>query len=448
MSGENVIARRFGPVSSSNGKYLYHRKHTGERPFPCHCGKAFSRLDNLRQHAATVHSDSIELNDRMLRALAPVHAALSQRAGKEQRQRGEVLSVPKTAGERAKSVQPKKAKRPPKALVSEGHGAMGQMPMMHPGRHLGPEMPPPSSIHPGQPGFQLHHPLSSSITSHGGDGMSHYPHTSIPQSGGSMQGMYMGQPHNQPAPPPWFPPHTAESQRPESSYRPGTGARPGTGYAPPHSSSGVSPLLPGPPQSAGLSGYGHYGRSPQEQPPGFQYEPFPHGIRPGSKQPVSLQLQHPPRSSVSAMGGQSAASADGRFPERPDTATSPYLHVPAATSAPPYISTYGHVQLPNNTGLNLPHNQQPPRSAHGDVYHQQGPPGTAPSTGRPGTSFLQHQQQQMPMSQSGPYQSSHGSSGHSSRLTGNSSQHSMGQVTHQQIQEIYGNSGATQESPF
>ncbi|PWN28966.1 hypothetical protein BDZ90DRAFT_135486 [Jaminaea rosea] len=25
------------------------RKHTGERPFQCHCGKAFSRLDNLRQ---------------------------------------------------------------------------------------------------------------------------------------------------------------------------------------------------------------------------------------------------------------------------------------------------------------------------------------------------------------------------------------------------------------
>ncbi|KZO89746.1 hypothetical protein CALVIDRAFT_491428, partial [Calocera viscosa TUFC12733] len=29
------------------------RKHTGERPFKCHCGKQFSRLDNLRQHAHT-----------------------------------------------------------------------------------------------------------------------------------------------------------------------------------------------------------------------------------------------------------------------------------------------------------------------------------------------------------------------------------------------------------
>ena len=31
------------------------RKHTGERPFQCHCLRRFSRLDNLRQHAQTVH---------------------------------------------------------------------------------------------------------------------------------------------------------------------------------------------------------------------------------------------------------------------------------------------------------------------------------------------------------------------------------------------------------
>lgn len=31
------------------------RKHTGERPFTCHCQRKFSRLDNLRQHAQTVH---------------------------------------------------------------------------------------------------------------------------------------------------------------------------------------------------------------------------------------------------------------------------------------------------------------------------------------------------------------------------------------------------------
>ena len=76
------------------------RKHTGERPFPCHCGKAFSRLDNLRQHAATVHSDQAPLNDSMLTSLTPVHAALSQRANRDQRKRGEVVEVPKNAVER------------------------------------------------------------------------------------------------------------------------------------------------------------------------------------------------------------------------------------------------------------------------------------------------------------------------------------------------------------
>lgn len=37
------------PVADEN------RKHTGERPFQCHCSRRFSRLDNLRQHAQTVH---------------------------------------------------------------------------------------------------------------------------------------------------------------------------------------------------------------------------------------------------------------------------------------------------------------------------------------------------------------------------------------------------------
>jgi hypothetical protein len=146
------------------------------------------------------------------------------------------------------------------------------------------------------------------------------------------------------------------------------------------------------------------------------------------------------------MGGHSAASVDGRFSDRPGTATSPYLQIPSLTSAPPYAPTYAHVQPPS-AGGQLTFSPHPPRSSQpAEMYHQH--PGTAPSTGRLGTGILQHQQHQSMPLHSGPYHSSHGSSGHSSRLTGNSSQHSMGQVTHQQIQEIYGNSGATQESPF
>ena len=41
------------------------RKHTGERPFQCHCNRRFSRLDNLRQHAQTVHVNEDIPNDSL-----------------------------------------------------------------------------------------------------------------------------------------------------------------------------------------------------------------------------------------------------------------------------------------------------------------------------------------------------------------------------------------------
>ncbi|KAF5318040.1 hypothetical protein D9619_012026 [Psilocybe cf. subviscida] len=53
------------------------RKHTGERPFACHCSKQFSRLDNLRQHAQTVHADRPELNARMMARLVEVQGTMA-----------------------------------------------------------------------------------------------------------------------------------------------------------------------------------------------------------------------------------------------------------------------------------------------------------------------------------------------------------------------------------
>ncbi|OCH87270.1 hypothetical protein OBBRIDRAFT_696756, partial [Obba rivulosa] len=53
------------------------RKHTGERPFTCHCGKQFSRLDNLRQHAQTVHADKADQNERMMQELTSLHASMT-----------------------------------------------------------------------------------------------------------------------------------------------------------------------------------------------------------------------------------------------------------------------------------------------------------------------------------------------------------------------------------
>ncbi|KAI9570716.1 hypothetical protein HD554DRAFT_2017943 [Boletus coccyginus] len=67
------------------------RKHTGERPFTCHCSKQFSRLDNLRQHAQTVHSDKQEQNERMMRDLTSLHASMAaaNKAGQPRGKRGQ-----------------------------------------------------------------------------------------------------------------------------------------------------------------------------------------------------------------------------------------------------------------------------------------------------------------------------------------------------------------------
>ena len=54
----NILHGIYGKFLKSIDDFLFtnwDRKHTGERPFQCHCSRRFSRLDNLRQHAQTVH---------------------------------------------------------------------------------------------------------------------------------------------------------------------------------------------------------------------------------------------------------------------------------------------------------------------------------------------------------------------------------------------------------
>ncbi|KAG6331020.1 hypothetical protein ID866_8070 [Astraeus odoratus] len=81
------------------------RKHTGERPFTCHCSKQFSRLDNLRQHAQTVHADKQEQNDRMMRDLTSLHASMAaaNKAGQPRGKRGQATSTATVAAIAASS---------------------------------------------------------------------------------------------------------------------------------------------------------------------------------------------------------------------------------------------------------------------------------------------------------------------------------------------------------
>ena len=36
--------------------------HTGEKPFKCHCGKAYARLQHLQRHTKTHHQSSAQIN--------------------------------------------------------------------------------------------------------------------------------------------------------------------------------------------------------------------------------------------------------------------------------------------------------------------------------------------------------------------------------------------------
>ncbi|KAJ7664112.1 hypothetical protein B0H17DRAFT_303909 [Mycena rosella] len=95
------------------------RKHTGERPFACHCSKQFSRLDNLRQHAQTVHSapEDKPLNERMMRALAGVNASMM--AGVRGRRRFSPSSSPSSTPASASPYPPS----PPASSSSAYYGA-------------------------------------------------------------------------------------------------------------------------------------------------------------------------------------------------------------------------------------------------------------------------------------------------------------------------------------
>ncbi|KAI9841675.1 MAG: hypothetical protein M1837_000469 [Sclerophora amabilis] len=67
--GQRFFCTDFPPctLSFTRSEHLarHIRKHTGERPFQCHCARKFSRLDNLRQHAQTVHVNEEIPNDSL-----------------------------------------------------------------------------------------------------------------------------------------------------------------------------------------------------------------------------------------------------------------------------------------------------------------------------------------------------------------------------------------------
>ncbi|KAI5475383.1 hypothetical protein MNV49_001451 [Pseudohyphozyma bogoriensis] len=92
------------------------RKHTGERPFKCHCGRTFSRLDNVRQHAGTVHAESPQKNAATMAQLVQLHNSLSATSAQNQIERGMVVKDPAAIAaskkRRAKASDPDKKEQP------------------------------------------------------------------------------------------------------------------------------------------------------------------------------------------------------------------------------------------------------------------------------------------------------------------------------------------------
>nr|GAT47114.1 predicted protein [Mycena chlorophos] len=116
------VCRGFGQcsMSFSRSEHLarHIRKHTGERPFNCHCGKQFSRLDNLRQHAQTVHADKPAENETMMRQLANLHASITgQVPSPPLPTTGTTAAAPKATRAAAKAARKPSTKRAKQAAV-------------------------------------------------------------------------------------------------------------------------------------------------------------------------------------------------------------------------------------------------------------------------------------------------------------------------------------------
>ena len=166
------------------------RKHTGERPFQCHCNRRFSRLDNLRQHAQTVHvneeipTDSLaatgtrfqrQIRTDRVRPTGRPRTGTGGSTGGHSRGHSRNLSASSVGSTSSNySVVTEGKRRPPPLLMANdnmGRANLGiEPPQTPPAQYRGynPNSPSgmstPTSAHfsatPGSPGF-----LSSSMTS-------------------------------------------------------------------------------------------------------------------------------------------------------------------------------------------------------------------------------------------------------------------------------------------
>ncbi|PLB53052.1 putative C2H2 transcription factor [Aspergillus steynii IBT 23096] len=163
------------------------RKHTGERPFQCHCSRRFSRLDNLRQHAQTVHvneeipGDSLaatgtrfqrQIRTDRVRPPGRARAGTAGSQGTHSRGHSRNLSASSITSTASTYSQPQEFRRRPPPLIMANDGrarlamdTMADPPSTPPGQVRG--IPGPAAT--GSPY------ASSHIFSAGGSGSPHVP---------------------------------------------------------------------------------------------------------------------------------------------------------------------------------------------------------------------------------------------------------------------------------
>lgn len=208
------------------------RKHTGERPFQCHCNRRFSRLDNLRQHAQTVHvneeipTDSLAATgtrfqrtirtEKIPRNPRPRSSTMSS-TGSQSRGHSRNVSASSIGSTSSNYSTVTEAKRRPPPLLMANDASRPKLgiepPSTPPGQYHGPHSPggfstPTSATYPvtpGSPGYgsSFGSPMSSASRMYG-------PRTpgrrlSVPSGPNPFQAQYQAQyqpsPYNQMGPP-------------------------------------------------------------------------------------------------------------------------------------------------------------------------------------------------------------------------------------------------------
>ncbi|KAL2826973.1 hypothetical protein BDW59DRAFT_59063 [Aspergillus cavernicola] len=194
--GQRFYCTDFPPCSLSftRSEHLarHIRKHTGERPFQCHCSRRFSRLDNLRQHAQTVHvneeipGDSLaatgtrfqrQIRTDRVRPQGRARAGTAGSQGAHSRGHSRNLSTTSIASTVSTFSQPQELRRrpPPPLIMANDAGArprlaydsMMDAPATPPGQvralaaPLGGSPYTPSRVYPGSNASPMH------VSSHG-----------------------------------------------------------------------------------------------------------------------------------------------------------------------------------------------------------------------------------------------------------------------------------------